>query len=87
MVLAVVAGCGDSNQTADGGRGGNGGTTIAGSGGTGGGAGTGAAPMINCGDVNQPIDPTAVIDDMEAPDYMTVRAGGRSGAWWAGGDA
>jgi len=23
---------------------------------------------------------------MEAPDYMTVRASGRSGAWWAGGD-
>ena len=23
---------------------------------------------------------------MEAPDYLTVRAGGRTGAWWAGGD-
>jgi len=87
VASAIVAGCGDSNQTADGGRGGNGGTTIAGSGGSGGVAGTGNAPMISCGDVNQPIDPTAVIDDMEAPDYMTVRAAGRSGAWWAGGDA
>ena len=49
--------------------------------------GGGDAPtMINCGDDNQAIDPTAVIDDMETPDYMTVRAGGRSGAWWAGGD-
>jgi len=41
---------------------------------------------LNCGS-NEAIDPTAVIDDMEAPDYMTVRAAGRSGAWWAGGDA
>ena len=57
----------------------------AGSGG-GGGSGTGGSMTINCGDINQAIDPTAVIDDMETPDYMTVRAGGRSGAWWAGGD-
>jgi len=41
---------------------------------------------LNCGS-NEAVDPTAVIDDMEAPDYMTVRASGRSGAWWAGGDA
>ncbi len=41
---------------------------------------------INCGDPYAPIDPTAVIDDMETPDYMTVRAAGRAGAWWAGGD-
>ena len=33
--------------------------------------------MINCGDPTQPIDPTAIIDDMEAPDFMTVRASGR----------
>ena len=32
--------------------------------------------MVNCGDPYAPIDPTAVIDDMETPDYMTVRAGG-----------
>jgi hypothetical protein len=51
-----------------------------------GGAGTGgSAPMVNCGD-GQMIDPTAIVDDMEAPDYMAVRASGRSGAWWAGGD-
>jgi hypothetical protein len=41
---------------------------------------------MNCTGTNDPIDPTAVIDDMETPDYMTVRAGGRNGAWWAGGD-
>ena len=41
---------------------------------------------INCGDPYAPIDPTALIDDMETPDYMTVRAAGRAGGWWAGGD-
>ena len=42
----------------------------------------------HCGDVNQAIDPTAVIDDMEAPDYTDRSAqAARSGAWWAGGDA
>ena len=40
----------------------------------------------HCGDPNAPIDPTALIDDMETPDYMAVRAAGRNGAWWAGGD-
>ena len=54
-------------------------------GGAGTGGGTGGAGTVNCGD-DGAIDPTAVVDDMEAPDYMTVRAGGRTGAWWAGGD-
>jgi len=49
------------------------------------GGGTSGTGTVNCGD-DQAIDPTAVIDDMEEPDYMTVRAGGRTGAWWAGGD-
>ena len=78
LLLAAASGGGcssDNNQMPTGG---------AGSGG-GGGSGTGGSMTINCGD-NQPIDPTAVIDDMEAPDYMTVRASGRTGAWWAGGD-
>src|SRR5262245_57067288 len=52
----------------------------------GGTGGTGGSSSITCGASNEAIDPTAVIDDMEAPDYMTVRAAGRSGAWWAGGD-
>src|SRR5262245_59298234 len=46
----------------------------------------GAAVVMNCGDSSQAIDPTAAIDDMEAPDFMTLRNGGRTGAWWAGGD-
>jgi len=41
--------------------------------------GGGDAPMINCGEINPAIDPTAVIDDMETPDYMTVRTDNRSG--------
>jgi hypothetical protein len=80
---AVGAGCGSNNATTDGGGlGGFGGS------GTGGGGGTGNAPEtnVNCGDPYAPIDPTAVIDDMETPDYMTVRAAGRAGSWWAGGD-
>jgi hypothetical protein len=78
LLLAAAGGSGcssDGNKMSAG---------TAGSGGSGGG-GTGGSGTINCGD-NQAIDPTAVIDDMEAPDYMTVRAAGRSGAWWAGGD-
>jgi hypothetical protein len=74
LLVSVAGGSGcssDSNQKPDGG----------GSAGTGGGGGA----MINCG-AGDPIDPTAVVDDMETPDYMTVRAGGRTGAWWAGGD-
>jgi hypothetical protein len=51
------------------------------------GTSTADAPVVmNCGDTSQPIDPTALIDDMEAPDYQAARAGGRAGAWWAGGD-
>jgi len=46
----------------------------------------GDAALLNCGDPNLAIDPTALIDDMETPDYMTARVGGRTGAWWAGGD-
>jgi hypothetical protein len=53
----------------------------------GGGGGTNdAATVMNCGDTSQAIDPTAVIDDMETPDFQAARAGGRTGAWWAGGD-
>jgi hypothetical protein len=41
---------------------------------------------INCGDPNQPIDPTALIDDMEDGNFQAAMVGGRSGSWWAGGD-
>jgi hypothetical protein len=46
------------------------------------------AGAINCPTSSGPIDPTAMIDDMESggdPDIpMTA---GRSGSWWAGGDS
>jgi len=94
LASAVGAGCGsDSAAKPDGGGGGIGtGTGGLGGGGTSGGGSIGTGGMvvdsgtINCGDPYAPIDPTAIVDDMETPDYMTVRAGGRNGAWWAGGD-
>ena len=46
----------------------------------------GDAALMNCGDPSLAIDPTALIDDMEAPDFQAARVGGRDGAWWAGGD-
>jgi len=82
LLLAAAGGSGCSSDAgllpADGGAG-SGGSASAG---TGGGGGT---AMVNCGG-SAAVDPTATIDDMEMPDYMTVRAAGRSGAWWAGGD-
>src|SRR5262249_42630283 len=41
-------------------------------------------PVIYCGDPNEPVDPTAALDDMEDQDFIILN---RSGAWWAGGDA
>jgi len=91
VLVSAAAGCG-SNEPTFPGDGGLDGAGTAGTGGTGGGGGGsagmgGGGGMVSCGDPYATVDPTAVIDDMEAPDYMTVRAGGRTGAWWAGGDA
>ena len=88
LALSAAGGSGCSSDTGlkpDGGAGSGGSASAGSGGGSGGGAGTGGSAMVNCGS-SDPIDPTAVIDDMEAPDYMAVRAGGRTGAWWAGGD-
>jgi hypothetical protein len=52
-------------------------------------AGTDKAPtvaMTNCPDDSEPIDPTAIIDDMESPSAQTNMPGNRGGSWWAGGD-
>jgi hypothetical protein len=79
-LLVLVAGavsCGSGTASPDGG-------TPSGTGGSGGG-GTGGGNLA-CDDPNAAIDPTAIIDDMEATDPATVRVGGRTGAWWAGGD-
>jgi hypothetical protein len=88
LAVAAGAGCGSNNASLpDGGSfGGFGGGSEGGHAGSGAGGSAAAPGAINCGDPYEPIDPTAVIDDMETPDYMTVRAAGRAGAWWAGGD-
>jgi hypothetical protein len=48
------------------------------------GGGGNDAPTVFC--PNDPVDPTAMIDDMEATDPAILRIGGRNGSWWAGGD-
>ena len=78
----ALTGCGSSGLVIGGGTGGAGGGAGIGAGG----GGTGGVATVNCGDPNQPIDPTGMIDDMEAPAYATLMNGGRNGAWWAGGD-
>jgi hypothetical protein len=72
----------DRSFTGDGSAGAAGGAS--GGGGTGGAAG---ATALSCGDGGGPVDPTALIDDMEATDPQIAMIGGRNGAWWAGGDA
>jgi hypothetical protein len=51
-----------------------------------GGGGAAGASASSCGDTSGPVDPTAIIDDMEATSPLTLMVGGRNGAWWAGGD-
>jgi hypothetical protein len=83
-VAVATSGCSlNATVTDAGGSGGGGG----GAGGSGGGStGTGGGAMVNCDAISDPIDPSALIDDMESPDYQTTRQGGRNGGWWAGGD-
>jgi len=85
---AAGGGCGSDSQAPDGGTGGGAGIGLGGSsgGGTGGSGNAAGAAVVNCGDPYQPIDPTALIDDMESPAYAAVMEGGRNGSWWAGGD-
>src|SRR5215467_14690112 len=56
-----------------------------GTGGAGGAAGATVKPM-NCPDSGGPVDPTALIDDMEAGGAALLMEAGRNGSWWAGGD-
>jgi hypothetical protein len=78
----------DYSPPAVGTAGSDGGLGGAAGGGSGGSAGTSAPTTIalNCGDTSGPVDPTAMIDDMEATDPAILMVGGRNGAWWAGGD-
>jgi hypothetical protein len=83
LVLAGGLGTGCSSDVAGSGRpGGSSGSALT-TGGAGGGAGPAAA---SCPDTGGPVDPTAMIDDMEAPDPPILMEGGRNGGWWAGGD-
>ena len=54
-------------------------------------AGRGDAPVdvgtMNCVGAAGPIDPTAMIDDMESGGPNIPMTAGRSGSWWAGGDS
>ncbi len=52
-----------------------------------GGAGGASVKNVNCPDSSGPVDPTALIDDMEAGGSALPMEGGRNGGWWAGGDA
>ena len=89
--LLAASGCSstaDYTPTGTGAAGGAGGTAgAAGGGGMGGAAGAAApATAASCPDSGGPVDPTALIDDMEAGGYAILMEGGRNGTWWAGGD-
>jgi hypothetical protein len=88
--LCVAAGCSSSPSAAPGdgsagsAAGASGASGVSGGGGTGGAAGTAA---MSCAGNGGPVDPTALIDDMEATAPAILMEGGRNGSWWAGGDA
>jgi hypothetical protein len=62
------------------------GSGAGGAAGVSGAAGGGGTTTAACPDSGGPVDPTAMIDDMEAPDASLLMEGGRNGGWWAGGD-
>jgi hypothetical protein len=75
-LLLALAGCGSSaNNAPDSGLLGDGATSD-----------VAQTAAMNCPDDSEPIDPTALIDDMETPNFETAMPGNRGGAWWAGGD-
>lgn len=43
-------------------------------------------PAYRCPDGSDPLDPTALIDDMEDGDSSLVFVNGRTGGWWVAGD-
>ena len=79
----------DYSPSANGDAGGAGGAAgLSGGGGGGGLAGASAPATVasSCPDSGGPVDPTALIDDMEATGPTIPMEGGRNGSWWAGGD-
>src|SRR5215467_14423771 len=87
LALALAAaGCGgaslgNGDHGDDGAAGGGGGNDAAAA------ADAGSPNVVTCGDPYAPIDPTAMLDDMEDGNFLILDVGGRNGAWWAGGDA
>jgi len=81
--LSAASGCSSTadKSPSDGGIAG-----IAGAAGASGSGGTGGAAALACGGSGGPVDPTALIDDMEAIDPAIAMIGGRNGTWWTGGD-
>jgi hypothetical protein len=63
-------------------------STPAATGGTGGGAGTAGngAGGSQCFDALAPVDPTALIDDMEDGNALVVATANRNGSWWVVSD-
>lgn len=79
LMAVFGAGCGgDTNDSNTGGMGGGGGM---GAGTTGGGT---SAPECDAG--FGPIDPTAIIDNMEDGDPLIAQVLDRNGSWWVTGD-
>lgn len=87
VALATVLGAFGCSSTADYSP-----TTVGSGGGVGGAAGApgvggaAGASASSCGGASGPVDPTAMIDDMEAGGSAILMEGGRNGGWWAGGD-
>ena len=82
--VAMANGCGSDTAGSPLRPGGAGGS--AGAAGPSGAAGSAGPNMSNCPDGGGPVDPTALIDDMEAGGSSLLMLGGRNGGWWAGGD-
>jgi hypothetical protein len=55
-------------------------------GGGSGGAGTGGSSNADCAASVGPIDPTAVIDDIEDNNSLLAQTGNRNGSWWVVSD-
>jgi hypothetical protein len=91
--LIATAACSSSpGEVPDAGSAGAGGALAGASGASGaaghvGAGGTTGIVALSCGGSGGPVDPTALIDDMEATAPAILMEGGRNGAWWAGGDA
>jgi hypothetical protein len=79
----------DDDATDSGGKGGQGGSAgLGAAGGQGATGGLGAGGMtVSCPDPNDPIDPTALIDDFEDGNGLVFQVDKRNGSWWTAADA